>query len=283
MTYRLANVAGRAALVHGDHYFDLHHLAGGDVGVDPMDALADPSMLHELAATLGQREPSGTIATAVLGPPVPRPAQVFAIGLNYADHAAESQMDEPTAPVVFTKFPTCISGPGAPIEIHNDTIDYEAELVVVIGTDCRDVPAERAWDHIAGITAGQDVSDRGLQFAAKPAHFDLGKSRHGFGPIGPYVVSVDALDDPDDIEVSCVVNGETRQRSSSANLIFSVPALMEYLSSILTLRTGDLIFTGTPAGVGITTGHLLRPGDIVETRVGEMLMTNPCIAPTGPG
>jgi 2-keto-4-pentenoate hydratase/2-oxohepta-3-ene-1,7-dioic acid hydratase in catechol pathway len=141
------------------------------------------------------------------------------------------------------------------------------------------VGAEHAWDHVVGVTGGQDVSDRALQFAARPPHFDLGKSRDGYGPIGPVLVSVDSLADRDDIAVECRVNGEVRQRSSTAELIFAVPALIEYLSSILTLYPGDLIFTGTPDGVGMSSGRLLRPGDVVETRIGGVgSMTNRCVA-----
>jgi 2-keto-4-pentenoate hydratase/2-oxohepta-3-ene-1,7-dioic acid hydratase in catechol pathway len=278
--FTFANVAGRAALVAGDDYFDLEDISDGSSSADPMTALASGAdVLHRLGAGLEGRRPTGTLTDAILGAPVPQPRQVFAIGLNYASHAAESAMDVPTVPVVFAKFAGCISAPNGEIVVHNETIDYEAEVVVVIGRTCRSVGAEHAWDHVVGVTGGQDVSDRALQFAARPPHFDLGKSRDGYGPIGPVLVSVDSLADRDDIAVECRVNGEVRQRSSTAELIFAVPALIEYLSSILTLYPGDLIFTGTPDGVGMSSGRLLRPGDVVETRIGGVgSMTNRCVA-----
>ena len=123
------------------------------------------------------------------------------------------------------------------------------------------------------------MSDRALQFAAKPPHFALGKSRRAYGPIGPVLVSVDSFADPDDIAVGCAVNGEQRQRSSTRHLIFDVPHLVEYLSSVLELLPGDVIFTGTPDGVGMASGALLRPGDTVETHIGGVgTLTNRCVA-----
>lgn len=277
MTFRFANVAGRAALVHDDVYVDLEARSGGAVGPDPMAALADPARLHELAAGLADVEPTGRLADVALGPPVPRPVNVFGIGLNYRGHVAESGMDVPAAPVVFTKFPSCLVGPDADVELGADSVDYEAEVVVVIGPGGRDIPAERAWEHVVGVTGGQDISDRALQFAAKPPHFDLGKSRDTYGPIGPVLVSPDHFSDPDDIGLECLVNGEVRQQGRTSDLIFSVPALVEYLSGILTLQPGDLIFTGTPDGVGMARGTLLASGDVVVTHVeGVGTLTNRC-------
>lgn len=281
MSFRLANVTGRTSLVAGEDYYDAHAVSGGYVSDNPMLAIADPAALHDLDATLEACAPSGSLATARLDAPIPHPRQVFAIGLNYADHLEETGLEPPASPVVFTKFPSCISAPEAPIELPNGSIDYEAEVVVVIGRTARLVDTSNAWNHVAGITGGQDVSDRALQFAASPPHFDLGKSRYGFGPIGPTVVSLDHVANSDDISIECAVNGELRQRSSTAQLIFSVPTLIEYLASILTLYPGDLIFTGTPAGVGIASGRLLEPGDVVTTRIGGVgTLTNTCVPAT---
>lgn len=278
MTFRFANVAGRAALVHGDHYFDLAHLTDADLGPDPQAALAHTDRLHELAAGLDDATPTGSLSDVVLGAPVPRPVNCFGIGLNYRSHAAESGMAEPEAPVVFTKFPTCISPPNADVVLAGDAVDYEVELVVVIGPGGKDIPASEAWAHVAGVTAGQDISDRALQFAAKPPHFDLGKSRDTYGPVGPILVSPDCLPDPDDVGIECLVNGERRQKDRTSQLIFPVPVLIEYLSSILTLRAGDVIFTGTPDGVGMASGKLLTPGDVITTNVeGVGTMTNRCV------
>ena len=148
---------------------------------------------------------------------------------------------------------------------------------MVIGTAGRDIDPADAWDHVAGVTCGQDISDRALQFAAKPPHFDLGKSRDGYGPIGPVLVSPDLLDDRDAVGITCDVNGERRQDATTSQLIFDVPALVAYLSSILTLAPGDLIFTGTPDGVGMVDGRLLKPGDVVTTTIeGVGTMVNHC-------
>lgn len=281
MTFRLANFDGRAALVDAeDQWYDLERCSSGRLGPDPMAALARPEVLHELGGGgFGGGAPDGTIDTATLGPPVPRPTNVFAVGLNYRSHAQESGMDLPTTPLVFTKFPSCLAGPRADVVLDAERVDFEVELVVVIGSGGRDIPAERAWEHVVGLTVGQDVSDRALQFAAVPPHFDLGKSRDTYGPIGPVVVSVDAFDDPDDLALTCDVNGERRQDDRTSSLVFGVPALVQYLSGILTLRTGDLIFTGTPSGVGMSDGRFLTDGDeIVSTIEGIGTMTNRCVA-----
>lgn len=279
MSYRLANVAGRSALVRGDHYFDLAAISAGAFDSDPMNAISRPDELRELSSSLDGREPTGLIEQADLLAPVPRPTNVFALGLNYAGHAEESGFEVPSTPLVFGKFPSSVAGPGTPIVVPGETIDYEAEVVVVIGAPGANIARERAWDHVVGVTAGQDVSDRALQFAASPPHFDLGKSRDGYGPIGPVLLSPDALEDREAIGIECLVNGETRQQGSTAELIFDVPTIIEYLSSILTLNTGDLIFTGTPNGVGMATGNMLQPGDVVETRVsGVGSLVNECVA-----
>ncbi len=278
MSFRLANVDDRAALVDADdNYFDLATISGGSVGPDPMDAIAQMARLHELAAQLGSHEPTGRLVDATLGAPVPRPRNSFGIGLNYADHVAEGGAEIPESPVIFTKFPSCIVGPTADVELRTRAGDYEAELVVVIGTGGRDIGAADAWDHVAGATIGQDISDRKLQFAAKPPHFDMGKSRDTYGPIGPVLVSPDLLADRDAVGITCDVNGERRQDSSTEHLIRDVPELVSYISEILTLAPGDLIFTGTPEGVGMAQGKLLQPGDVITTTIeGVGTLTNHC-------
>jgi 2,4-didehydro-3-deoxy-L-rhamnonate hydrolase len=289
MTFRLANVGGRAALVdHHDGWHDLERLtstlpAGRRIGPDPMDAIAHVAALHELSAGLDPATADGDLASAALGAPVPRPRNCFAVGLNYRSHAAESGMEPPATPLVFTKFPSCLAGPTAEVELRSSAADYEVELVVVIGAGGRDIAAADAWDHVAGLTVGQDISDRVLQFAATPPHFDLGKSRDTYGPLGPVVVSTDSFADPGDLRLTCEINGEIRQDDRTSNLIFDVPALIAYLSGILTLSPGDLIFTGTPDGVGAASGRFLVPGDeIVSTIEGIGTLRNTCIAGTAP-
>jgi 2,4-diketo-3-deoxy-L-fuconate hydrolase len=275
MSFRLANLEGVAALV--DAQGGLHTL-----DVDPLTALADVASLHRLSATLDPAEATETCAAAEeagrLGAPVPNPRAVFAVGLNYRSHAAESGLELPENPLVFTKFPSCLVGARHDIELNSATGDYEVELVVVIGTGGRDIAEADAWSHVAGLTVGQDISDRALQFAAKPPHFDLGKSRDTYGPMGPVLVSTDSFVDPDDIELWCSVNGEQRQHDRTSNLIFGVPRLISYLSSILTLSTGDVIFTGTPEGVGAASRRFLSPGDVVTSTIeGIGTMVNRCV------
>jgi len=160
MGFRLANVGGRAALVTGDHYSDLATHSSGVFGPDPMEALARPDLLAELSAGLVDSAVTGLLADVVLGPPVPRPQKSFAVGLNYRDHAAEGGMDLPTSPLVFTKFPSCIVGPTADVELRSDGCDYEVELVAVIGKGGKDISVAEAWDHVVGLMVGQDISDR---------------------------------------------------------------------------------------------------------------------------
>lgn len=273
MGFRLANVDGRASLVHGDHFYDLEALGGPSA--DPMVALAHPDVLSELSAGLADRTPTGALAEVVLGPPVPRPQKSFGVGLNYAAHAAEGGVEPPASPMVFTKFPSCLVGPTAEVEIRSDGCDYEGELVVVIGNGGKDITIEDAWDHVVGVTVGQDISDRPAQFAAKPPHFDLGKSFDTFGPIGPVVVSTDELPDRDALHIICEINGEVRQDGNTSDLIFDVPTLVSFLSSITTLVTGDIIFTGTPEGVGMAQGKWLADGDVITTTIdGVGTMTN---------
>ena len=198
---------------------------------------------------------------------MPRPRNVFAIGLNYRDHAAEGNMELPENPLVFTKFPSCLADPDADVVLRGRAVDYEGELVVVIGTGGRDITADDAWSHVAGVTVGQDISDRAVQFAAKPPHFDLGKSFDSYGPIGPMVVAPTAMLIDDGLRLRTSVNGEVRQDDTTASLIFDVPTLIAYLSAVCTLAPGDLIFTGTPSGVGAVDGRFLVDGDVIETTI----------------
>ncbi len=281
MTFRFANVDGRSALVDDDgRWHDAERVSAGGVSADPMAAWLQLDELHDAASRLSTSPPDGSIGDADLRPPIPSPRSVFAVGLNYRSHAEESSMAPPAVPLVFTKFSSCLVGPHDEVVLGGSADDYEAELVVVIGRGGRDISPQGAWAHVGGVTAGQDVSDRALQFAAEPAHFDLGKSRDTYGPIGPVVVSTDSFENPDDLLITCDVNGERRQEDRTSNLIFDVPTLVSYLSGILTLRPGDLIFTGTPEGVGAATLRFLGDGDVITTTIeGIGTMTNRCRVP----
>ncbi len=280
MSYSLANVEGRAALVTEGHWYDLESLSSGEHGSDPMAALLIPGRLAELTREVRQHTPDGVVDFSRLEPPVPRPRNVYAIGLNYQAHADEGGMDVPANPLVFTKFPSCLVGPNADIEMRSDTVDYEGEVVVVIGPGGKDIAPEKAWDHIVGLMVGQDVSDRAVQFAAKPPHFDLGKSFDTFGPIGPVMVSPDTVG-RGALRIVTEVNGEVRQDGTTDHMIFDIATLVSYLSRVTTLRTGDLIFTGTPEGVGATQGKFLADGDVVTTTIeGIGSLTNRCVRGT---
>lgn len=280
MSYSLANVEGRAALVTEGHWYDLESLSSGEHGSDPMAALLVPGRLAELTREVRQHTPDGVVDFSRLEPPVPRPRNVYAIGLNYQAHADEGGMDVPANPLVFTKFPSCLVGPNADIEMRSDTVDYEGEVVVVIGPGGKDIAPEKAWDHIVGLMVGQDVSDRAVQFAAKPPHFDLGKSFDTFGPIGPVMVSPDTVG-RGALRIVTEVNGEVRQDGTTDLMIFDIATLVSYLSRVTTLRTGDLIFTGTPEGVGATQGKFLADGDVVTTTIeGIGSLTNRCVRGT---
>ena len=281
MTFRFANVEGRSALVDSDgRWFDASRVTGGAIPVDPMDAWRRLDELHGAAGAITGAPPDGNLSEAEVRPPIPSPRSVFAVGLNYRSHADESKMKVPDSPLIFTKFPSCLAGPTDSVILGGATDDYEAELVVVIGRGGRNIRREDAWGHVGGLTAGQDISDRALQFAAEPPHFDLGKSRDTYGPIGPVVVSTDSFADPGDLLITCDVNGERRQADRTSNLIFDIPALVSYLSGILSLCSGDLIFTGTPEGVGAASLRFLAQGDVITTTIeGIGTLINPCQNP----
>lgn len=250
MAVRLANADGRAVLVMGDRIADVEQASGGRFGADPMAALAQWETFAAWAAGLGAGAATAPLDETRLGPPVPRPAKVFAIGLNYKSHAEEAGLALPTQPMVFTKFPNCLVGPRADVHLSSDYVDWEVELVVVIGRRGRRVAEARAFDHVAGYTVGQDISDRKLQFSDQPPQFSMGKSIDTFGPLGPAVVSLDGVGDRDDLALTCEVGGERMQSARSSDMVFGVAPLVAYLSTHCTLEPGDVIFTGTPAGVG---------------------------------
>jgi 2-keto-4-pentenoate hydratase/2-oxohepta-3-ene-1,7-dioic acid hydratase in catechol pathway len=262
---RVGNVSGRLCLVAGEDALDVERASGGRFGSDPQAVYEcwDDFVAWAREAD-GGYEPAG-----ILGPPVPKPRQVFALGLNYAMHAEEAGLELPPTPLTFTKFPSCLTGPDAVVEVATERVDWEVELVVVIGREAHEVPAERAWDHVAGVTVGQDLSARDVQMSGSPPQFSLGKSFPGFGPIGPWVVTPDELPDRDDLAIACSLNGDRMQADRTSSMLFGVDEIVARLSAICPLLPGDLIFTGTPAGVGnrMQPPRYLKPGDELVSTV----------------
>jgi 2-keto-4-pentenoate hydratase/2-oxohepta-3-ene-1,7-dioic acid hydratase in catechol pathway len=258
---RVASVDGRAVLLHGEGIVDVAAASRGLLPADPQLVYEHWDEVRALADRVVAAE--APLDVHALRAPVPRPRQVFAIGLNYAAHAAEAGLDAPTFPPTFTKFPTCLTGPDATVELPSPFVDWEVELVVVIGRLAYEVAEGNGWQHVAGLTVGQDLSERIVQTRPPAPQFSLGKSFPGFGPIGPWVITPDELDSPDDLALGCTVNGEEVQKSRTSDLVFGVDALVHHLSSITPLLPGDLIFTGTPSGVGgtRTPPRFLAPGD----------------------
>jgi len=280
MTVRLANAEGRAVLVFGDRIADVENASGGRFPADPMAALARWDELAAWASGLGEGAATGALDETRLGPPTPRPTKVFAIGLNYKSHAAEAGLPLPKQPMVFTKFQNCVVGPHADVKLSSGYVDWEVELVVVIGRRCRDVAEANAFDVVAGYTIGQDISDRKLQFSDQPPQFSMGKSIDTFGPIGPVIVSLDGVPNRDDLALTCDVGGERMQTARSSDMVFSVSQLIAYLSKFCTLEPGDIIFTGTPDGVGSgqQPRRYLKAGEeIVSTIESIGTMRNRCI------
>ncbi|HEX4443995.1 MAG TPA: fumarylacetoacetate hydrolase family protein [Galbitalea sp.] len=273
---RLANIDGRAALVFVDgadadgtsaRALDVERTSQGQFGSDPQALFADWTAFGEWASSV---EPGGTaIDRARLGAPVPRPRQVFAIGINYAEHAAEAGYPAGSLPITFTKFPSSLTGPDAQVELPPGSVDWEVELVVVIARSALNVSREDAWAHVAGLTIGQDLSERETQNAGAKPQYSLAKSHTGFGPMGPWLVSTDEFADPGDLAISSTVSGEPMQSSRTSKMIYSVPDLIFELSGVCELYPGDVIFSGTPAGVGNarTPKRFLGPADVLRSEI----------------
>lgn len=280
---RFVNADGRAGFLVGEQVFDIATLSNGSISADPMRVVTGQWRhavnLHAKGAFDGGRP----LAEVTLGPPVPAPRAVYGVGLNYRDHAAETGKDLPELPAVFTKFPTAITGPYGEVVLPagREMVDYEAELCVVFADGGRHVPAAEAYDRgVLGVMCAQDLSERHVQYATG-FQFSLGKSYPTFCPIGPAIVTLDELPDPAALSVTCELNGTEMQRGTTADLIFDVPALVEFISSICPLRAGDLCLTGTPAGVGVarTPPVFLRPGDELVTRIdGVGELRHVCVA-----
>jgi 2,4-diketo-3-deoxy-L-fuconate hydrolase len=276
---RIATISGRAHLIQSDSAVDISSASNNLFPSDPQSLYRRWDEFSEWAKTLDLDALDGarSFEQRDLGNPVGQPRQVFAIGLNYADHARESKLELPAEPVVFTKFVSSFAGPDSDVTLPGDMVDWEAELVAVIGRGGRDIPRSEGWDHIAGLTVGQDLSDRTIQWWAPPAQFSLGKSLENFAPLGPWVTSIEEIraeHDPRNLKIGCTLeeaNGSTSilQSGSTSQMIFSLPVLVEKLSALVELLPGDVIFSGTPAGVGMGMNPptYLKPGQTLITTI----------------
>ncbi|MFB9074514.1 fumarylacetoacetate hydrolase family protein [Citricoccus parietis] len=274
---RIGNLEGRAVLIADGSALDVAHASSGAFGPSSRAVFERWDEFREWAQAQdpAQGEP---FTPEQLGAPVPHPPQVFGIGLNYRDHAVEGGLALPEEPMVFTKFPSSITGPHAQVRLPSDRVDYEVELVVVIGKGGFGIAAENAWDHVAGLTIGQDLSDRAVQFRDQPPQFSLGKSLPGFAPIGPVMVTPDEFKDPNRLTIACRSGDATLQDGTTADMVFPVAELIARLSAVVTLLPGDLIFTGTPAGVGAVQDppRYICPGEVITSSIegiGQMRTT----------
>ena len=269
---KLANLAGRLVIVTDGGAVDVEAASGGTFSSSPQSVY---DVWNSFTAWAASADRSGAAAYSedVLEAVVPRPRQIFAIGLNYREHANESGFAIPENPVFFTKFASSLTGARADIVLPSEAVDYEVELVVVMGKDASRVSVEDAWSYVAGLTAGQDISERAVQNRGPAPQFNLAKSFPGFSPIGPVVVTPDEFANRDGIRVRTLVETgteiTTKQDGNTDDLIFSVPELVSRLSQTLTLYAGDIIFTGTPSGVGIGKKPpvYLEKGQILVTQI----------------
>jgi 2-keto-4-pentenoate hydratase/2-oxohepta-3-ene-1,7-dioic acid hydratase in catechol pathway len=263
VTFRTPEHPPRPGLLFNHSILDLMQLGFADT----LAAIsAGPEALRDAAASHASRI---LLPTARLLSPIPAPPRIFCIGLNYRDHAVESHMEIPQLPTVFLKLPTAVIGPEEHVRIPALTQqpDYEVELAIVIGKPGRKIAEENWHDHVFGYTILNDVSARDLQLAT--SQWTLGKSFDTFCPIGPAIVTTDEIPDPHNLDIQLSIGGEILQRSNTRELIFKAPELIAWISSITPLMTGDIISTGTPAGVGLgrTPQRWLRPG---ETMIAEV-------------
>ena len=269
-----------AGVVSGESVVSLHAAGMPDV----MSVInGGPEALKRIEVLLA-KPPEGTafpLASVKLCAPIPRPGKIVCIGLNYRDHAIESKMAIPERPTVFTKFTTSVIGPGDDVVLPkmSEKPDWEAELAFVIGKGGRHIAAENWKDHVFGYMNLNDVSARDVQLAT--TQWVMGKSFDTFCPMGPWLVTADEVADPHNLSISLSVNGEMLQNSNTKELIFNIPALVAYLSSIMTLEPGDVVSTGTPAGVGLgfNPQRWLKVGDEMVVRVAGLgELRNKCVA-----
>jgi 2-keto-4-pentenoate hydratase/2-oxohepta-3-ene-1,7-dioic acid hydratase in catechol pathway len=272
----MANLAGRGVFVlggeNGEQAAEIAAVSGGRFGPDPGQIYDNWDRFRAWAAALttdALHTHAFVLDHSLLGAPSPAPRQVFAIGLNYRDHATEIGFGVPgQLPPVFTKYVSSFSGPtGTVVLPAGGRVDWEVELVVIVGRTLHRTDPEQIWPAVAGLTAGQDLSERVSQMRGPVPQFGLGKSFPGFAPQGPWLVTPDEFADPDDLELGCAVDGEEMQKGRTQDMIFRVPELISRLSHTVTLYPGDVIFTGTPSGVGLGRDpqRFLQPGETLES------------------
>lgn len=267
---KLCMLEGRAVLLGVDEIIDVHERSRGEFSSHASDIYPRWSEFLQWAEPFGSGEiDMDRISSRELGPVSQEPRQVLAIGLNYVDHAAESGFTVPEYPIVFTKFQSSITGPFGELTLTSDSVDWEVELVAVIGQGGRNIAASNAWEHVAGLTIGQDYSDRDAQFRGQPSQFSLGKSFAGFAPIGPVLVTPDEFLAQSDPVLECEIDGEVVQSAPVSDMVFGIPDLIEKMSAVVELLPGDVLFTGTPPGVGFgrVPQRYLRAGERVRSSI----------------
>jgi 2-keto-4-pentenoate hydratase/2-oxohepta-3-ene-1,7-dioic acid hydratase in catechol pathway len=266
----ISDTGFRTAGVRDDMYVDLNATDPG-VPTSMKRLLAQGERGLDRARRATEQGQALDPESVTLAAPVPDPEKIICIGLNYADHAAESGVAIPSEPVVFNKFPTAVCGPGTPIvlPVESQRVDYEAELVIVIGAEARHVSEEKSKRYIAGYTCGNDVSARDWQLEKPGGQWLLGKSFDTFAPIGPILVTSDEVDSPGSLDIRLRLNGQCMQDSNTQQLIFCIEHIVSYISRICTLKPGDIIFTGTPPGVGMARKPpvFLKDGDVIEVEI----------------
>jgi 2-keto-4-pentenoate hydratase/2-oxohepta-3-ene-1,7-dioic acid hydratase in catechol pathway len=285
ITYKAQNDA-RLGLLRDDHVIDLATASDGRLPSDMRTFLQQGENAMRLARQVGENAVASlALSEVTLLAPIPNPSKVVAIGLNYMDHCREQNIEPPEAPIIFAKFPSAVVGPGAAIRWDpalTRKVDYEVELAVVMGRTARRVSAADALDYVAGYTICNDVSARDLQFGDR--QWVRGKSLDTFCPLGPWLVTRDEIPDPHDLSIRCTLNGDVMQDSTTAEMIFGVPQLVEFISRAFTLLPGDVIATGTPDGVGVFRSPqvFMKDGDVVTLEVeGLGQLTNHCIEERG--
>jgi 2-keto-4-pentenoate hydratase/2-oxohepta-3-ene-1,7-dioic acid hydratase in catechol pathway len=274
---RIANLAGRATIVTDQGLIDVATQSNGafstsvDKCIRHLDNLqtwfhaADPDVTDPTT-------PEKLYGDPRLGPVVTTPQQIFAVALNYRHHAEEMKLALPKQPTIFTKWASSLCGPNDVLPIPSETTDFEAELVVVLGATVREISLDDALSAVAGYCVGQDFSDRTLQMQGAPAQYSLGKSYRNFSPIGPWLTTAEDIPNPNDLSIQCSVSDVEYQSSMTSDMVFSVAEIVSYLSNVVELRPGDLIFTGSPhgSGQGQSPPRFLKPGDRVVTEIGRL-------------